>query len=299
YDWRHVPGVTAPAFLSRQYGADKDRDFCFGLSDGRIGSTGYVFTKYDGQGTTSGTTAVFLLDNGYVALGAGIESDSPAPVHTTLNQTLAADPQIGGQPLANTRDTLAGGAWAHNNRIGYVLLQSGALHAEYALHQPEDYPSLWKTGYTQFSIDCDGRRPEDHPVDPTFSLWLDHGVNPQGGTYAFAVLPGATPEQTAAFAENPAVTVLQNTTALQAIACADGAMMANFYQPGELSWNGHTLSVDRPCAVLWRPNALSAAVANDQPGVTLTVIDDGQRRVFEIPALPYTGKTITKERNQA
>ena len=50
-----------------------------------------------------------------------------------------------------------------------------------------------------------------------FELWFDHGVNPNQATYAYALLPGKTPEETQAYAQNPDIEVLSNTNAVQAV----------------------------------------------------------------------------------
>lgn len=47
------------------------------------------------------------------------------------------------------------------------------------------------------------------------SVWFDHGKNPKNATYCYVLLPGATAEQTRAYAEKNSVTVLANTPQAQ------------------------------------------------------------------------------------
>ncbi len=307
YDWRHVPGVTAPFALSRQYGADKDRDFCMGLSDGTYGSTAFAFKKFDGQGTTVGSVGYFLFDNEIVALGAGIGSDSPVPVHTTLNQTRAAAPLAAGRPVPmDTRDHTAIGRFAYNSGVGYVFFEDTTYHVEHALHQKGEYPSLWDSGYTQFNTDSSKTEAAEHPLKPSFSLWIDHGREPHEASYAYVMLPAASPEDTETYSNRIPITILINTSSLQAVYHQNlQILMANFYQPGTVECpDGTSVTVDGACTVMIRktPNSpvLSAAVPHEGTGVTrtVTIAEKGQSTEwrFAFPEAPYTGQTITKRR---
>lgn len=307
YDWRHVPGVTAPFALSRQYGADKDRDFCMGLSDGTYGSTAFVYQKNDGQGTTGGTVGYFLFNEEIVALGTGIFSDSPAPVHTTVNQTKAVRPLADGKPVSvGTKDQAVTGRSVHNNGVGYVFLSDTVYHVEHSLHQKGEYPSLWDSGYTQFNTDSGAERSTEHPLEPSFSLWVDHGTTPRDASYAYVMLPMATAEDTAAYAEHSSIAVLANTKALQAVYHTQRhILMANFYQPGSvLCPSGEHIAVDNACSLMLRETSdgplLSVAVAHEGAGVTRTVTMTTQGQPYDwhfaFPEAPYTGQTITKGR---
>ena len=50
-----------------------------------------------------------------------------------------------------------------------------------------------------------------------FELWFDHGVNPDNEAYVYTLLPGKSVEQTAAYAQNPDISVLCNTPQLQVV----------------------------------------------------------------------------------
>lgn len=52
---------------------------------------------------------------------------------------------------------------------------------------------------------------------PFFELWIEHGVSPQNGSYAYVQLPQKSAEETAAYSEKPDVEILSNTAALQAV----------------------------------------------------------------------------------
>lgn len=50
-----------------------------------------------------------------------------------------------------------------------------------------------------------------------FELWFDHGVNPNGGEYAYVTLPGKNEQETAAYANTPDVEILSNNKKIQAV----------------------------------------------------------------------------------
>lgn len=65
-------------------------------------------------------------------------------------------------------------------------------------------------------------------------------------SYAYALLPGATAAQTSAAAASDEVSVLANTSQVQAVGADNGAtMLANFFAAGSV----RRLSVDGACAV--------------------------------------------------
>lgn len=82
-----------------------------------------------------------------------------------------------------------------------------------------------------------------------FEMYFDHGVNPSGGTYAYALLPNMTADETAMYASSPEVEVLANTAEVQAVR-HKGLDITSivFWQPG--SFEG--ITVDKPMIVMLR-----------------------------------------------
>jgi hyaluronate lyase len=93
-------------------------------------------------------------------------------------------------------------------------------------------------------------------------LWTDHGVNPQGDTYAYAVLPAMTAEETKAYAENPTFEVLRNDEKIQAVyENSLGITGIVFWQTP--TFNG--ISVSNPCILMLREgedNKLEVSVSD-------------------------------------
>ena len=84
-----------------------------------------------------------------------------------------------------------------------------------------------------------------------FHLQINHGIKPQEASYCFAILPGATPEETANWRKGK---VLSNTGAIQAIEFNDGTIGAIFHEPGKLG----NFQTSAPGAFLIKGNSVIA-----------------------------------------
>ncbi|MGV2686132.1 silent information regulator protein Sir2, partial [Clostridium perfringens] len=48
-------------------------------------------------------------------------------------------------------------------------------------------------------------------------MWFNHGVNPTDASYEYVMLPNQTKQQVEEYAKNPSITVLSNTSSVQAV----------------------------------------------------------------------------------
>src|SRR5690606_8856452 len=148
-----------------------------------------------------------------------IRSTSTAPIHTTVNQVDAKrNASVDGQKVAPRADAQRGAnpSWADNDRLAYVVATRDALRA-------------WHKSPAGRYL---GGAHASHGALP---LPLDHGVQPTDASYEYIVLPAATADETEAYAEAPAVTVLRNDTAVQAVRHAGlKRTMATFFRAGSL-----------------------------------------------------------------
>lgn len=301
YDWRHVPGVTAPFVLATHYGFDNDSNDCWGVTNGTYGATAYTFNKHDGTNKrTQGKVGYFFFDDEYVALGAGIRANHEQAIHTTLNQTKAADVSVNGTAVADgADDEVYQAEYVYNNQIGYVFPQQTEVHLSNLNHTPKKYPTVRGNGYSDLSEDRFGETEES-----TFSLWLDHGVQPQDASYSYIVVPNTTEEELAAYNKNNQITIVANTERVQAVR-HEGLKQTqiNFYEAGTLEYaEGKTVSVDGPCSLIidetGRDPIISEAVSNTRPNtmvnVVLTTSDANTVTEFCSLSEPYAGKSITQ-----
>src|SRR6185369_3290286 len=86
------------------------------------------------------------------------------------------------------------------------------------------------------------------------SLWFDHGTNPVNATYSYVVLPGMSSNEVAAYAAQPRVTILENSTAAQAARETNLNMTAvNFWNIGSKTVD--FLTASGPASVIARETA--------------------------------------------
>ena len=103
------------------------------------------------------------------------------------------------------------------------------------------------------------------------SVWFDHGKNPKNATYCYVLLPGATAEQTRAYAEKNSVTVLANTPQAQAATIPGvGVTGVNFWEAGQVpALQGDagqgTISSSAPASVIVRSKGGELEVGVSDP----------------------------------
>jgi chondroitin AC lyase len=293
WNWRRLPGITSeqdgPQGKVRVSGR---RSFVGGVSDGEFGLAVMDFAR----GKLRLKKSWFFFDREFVALGAGITCDSDNQVVTSVNQChLKSEVLGGGKKLPKGTHKLAGPTWAHHDGVGYLF--------------PE------KTAATLRAGKQTGSWYRIHPASPktkveleVFSLWIDHGKKPKGARYAYIVAPGVATKEMPAYARDPGVEVLRNTTSLQAVQHKKLRILAAaFYKPGKLSTTeGLTVSVDQPCLLLLREDkkGLRASLSNPRNQkltVNLTVAHKGAaavERKFDLPGGEKAGSSLNVELNR-
>jgi chondroitin AC lyase len=260
YDWQKIPGATIlqkpelpPANKVLMNGVT---GFVGAVTDGEYGAVAFDFiSPHD---FTRARKGWFFFDDEYVCLGAGIESPSrELSVATTVNQAL-----LKGEVMVSDGaqvDTLETGVhqfddahWLIHNGTGYLFPDSTSIHIS---NQPES--GRWT------DINKQSFSPEELVTKDVFTLWIDHGIRPQGNVggfdytstiardvkYEYIVVPVTSPEL---INEDRGIEVLVNTRQVQAVKDHDpGLVQAIFYQAGELEIaEGMKLSIDSPGAVM-------------------------------------------------
>lgn len=213
WNWTRLPGTTLPATpvgstrqlrwtlrpqgRSRQLG---ETEFVGGVTDGIRGVA--VFTmNLDG---VKATKAYFFDTDAVYQLGTDIISTSPYEVATTVNSCIRSG------------EIKQGDGWFHHDGIGYrgkeLTLSTGRRTGDWRILEGGLSKPL----------------PETREL---FHLQINHGVKPDRASYCFAILPGATPEETANWQNGK---VLSNTGSIQAIQFNDEMVGVIFHHPGKL-----------------------------------------------------------------
>ncbi len=210
------------------------------------------------------TKSWFALGDRIVCLGAGItdpvDPTEGHPVVTTVEHRNLGEAGVNEltvdghtQPVNQGWNAIfANPGWAHlADTAGYVMLD-GAVSLKASRDE--------RTG--QWGDIDTATGGTDDITRRYVSLWFDHGVTPNGATYAYLVLPRATADDTAAVAASPAVDVLANTAAVQAVRVPgrQRLVLANFFEAGTVE----RVTADGSCSVVaeMSPSCLTVAVAD-------------------------------------
>lgn len=265
-DWRRLPGTTTAQFpIPSRWQENAGRlnwvksqgreSFVGGVSDGTYGAAVLVFS---GEKLLSRDhefaediaeprfrKAWFFFDEEFVVLGTGITYQGDEPVVSTVNQAnLSGVVQTDGaggtaiDPDGEIR--LRAPAWVAHSGMGYVFpgkqLDEVVVRVEERL---TDWPgiNIWNA------------------ADPTpagiFTVWIDHGIQPRDVTFNYIVLPDGSPDVLVACTENPPVSVLSNTHAIQAVTHSKLKLtQIVFHEPGQLALGDWIVRVDQPCLLL-------------------------------------------------
>ncbi|MFB7110780.1 polysaccharide lyase 8 family protein [Streptomyces sp. NPDC056291] len=246
--------------------------------DARFGAAAMELIA-DGS-TLRAKKAWFFLDNAVLALGAGITASDGRTIETVVeNRNLHAD----GAPLlivdGHRQPTKQGWSaelgdarWAHlEGTGGYVFPSGGPLRA-----LREERTGTWSALNT--GADTGG---STTPVSRRYAtLWFDHGPSPTSASYAYVLLPGATPAATLAWSRSLPARVLANDATVQAVASPRlGLLAAHFWAAGSVDG----LSADGPGTVL---------VCRRDEGISVAVADPGRTATTLTVRLPFPVSTV-------
>ncbi|HZN32886.1 MAG TPA: polysaccharide lyase family 8 super-sandwich domain-containing protein [Pirellulaceae bacterium] len=303
WDWQRLPGTTV-----QHNGWIPNLDM-FKTSTNSTGGSNLVGSASDGnygvalmdyrRGGVSLTArkSWFFFDDEIVALGSDIDdAQASAPVFTSLNQVLLDGP-VTVQDAAGRRTfelggsaSLSGGAWIHHDDLGYVVLDASSRTTVQAQMQ-------WGGGLSL----------------PVFSAWVDHGARPQNQTYAYAVVPGVSPDELDAYTGQLPIQILNNTPTIQAVRHLGlNQTQIAFYSAGATMIDDTTwIAVSQPALVIVRQvgDDLVITASDPRQQATSLTIDvnrqligpgakwqpDAQttRITMALPALPYQGASAT------
>jgi hypothetical protein len=304
-DWQRLPGTTVqhngviPYYDMFQTATNSvgTSNLVGSASDGKYGVAMMDYRR--GGVTLTAKKSWFFFDNEVVALGADIDDAGAAsPVFTSLNQALLDGPvtvadAAGGQRTLSLGDSasLNGVGWIQHDDLGYVILDASNRTTVQAKQQSGGGSSV-----------------------PVFSAWVDHGSRPLNKTYAYAVVPGLSPDETAAYAANSPIQVLANTPTVQAVRnAALGQTQIAFFGAGAVSINATTwVAVNQPALLIVREVGEDLEItASDPKQAATTLTIDVNRRVIgsgakwqptsqvtritlPLPASPNLGSSVTR-----
>lgn len=284
YDWNKIPGTTTRQGYVPYYNQDiaygkyGTTNYISGVSNGTIGMS---FMRLRNNGVR-GRKAYFMFEDGMICLGTGLSTYHKEPLLTCVNQTnFKGDAMAGGEPLKLGETKQGAFPYVYHDQIGYIVdstVQDGekivpenevAVSAE---HRDGD----WKTINERFS--------ENKPVSgDCFTISIPHEKNK--ASYAYTVLPNVTQQETADYAENPYLEVLENSKKIQAVYDnRKDILQAVFHKGGSLHLpSGTTVSVNKACVLLLEPEngafKLTATSYNGREKEVEITVDDKTQKV--------------------
>ncbi|MBO9150775.1 polysaccharide lyase family 8 super-sandwich domain-containing protein [Chitinophaga sp. GCM10012297] len=271
WDWQKVPGTTilqkkdVPHW--KQLAKKGKTDFAGGVSDGVYGVAAFDFVSV--HDPLKARKSWFFFDDEVVCLGAGIHTDTALPVFTTLNQCLLKSPVTVNANNKTTvlkkgKHTLPEVSWVCQDDVAYIFPEPTSVN----ISNGEQTGNWRKINHQAWAT-------EEPVKENVFSLWLDHGVQPQHASYAWIALPAADAKAAAAYSKKIPVKILANTADLQAVQHT-GLQRTGivFYKAGSISLGDKlTLSATAPCIVMIKADGSAApAIAVADPTQKLNAL---------------------------
>lgn len=242
WEWDKIPGVTSVDFkedqpMTVEWGETGNTNFTGGVSDGVYGCAVYDMDYNKVQVKKS----YFFFDDEVVCLGAGINSNSPENITTTLNQCwLKSDVKIlvnGKIEDAKQAKNITNPDWIWQDSIGYMFLQPASVNVS-AGTQTGNWAAI------------NASRSKEEISGDVFKLWINHGVKPSDASYAYMVVPGIGLKEMNSYKKQN-IKILGNTNSIQGVKNERLQMMqVVFHKAGIISDNGVSISADKPCVVL-------------------------------------------------
>ncbi|GAA3390480.1 polysaccharide lyase 8 family protein [Streptomyces roseoviridis] len=215
-----------------------------GTTDGEFAAVGQ---HLKGLGSTlEARKSWFCAADTVICLGAGITARDGVPVETVVDNRCLGE--------EGTASFTRGAGWAHlAGHGGWVF--PGPDGTERLRTLREDRTGAWSDINTTSATERRTRRYQ--------TLWIDHGTDPTDASYAYLLMPGASPATLAARAADPGwLRILANGADRQAVAVPSlGLTAANFWQAGTVD----RLTVSAPASVLLRRGRSTATLRISEP----------------------------------
>ena len=210
WDWRKLPGITSyetntPLKELSWEGYHNKSNFVGNVNNGQFGITAMDFFR-DG---ISARKAWVFTDDYVLCLGAGISSDSGCVVTTSIEQQVKKGELF--QLQDNAWESKRTSDFFSQNEVrffsgnkGYIILNPSKVKASL-----ESRSGSWSDIMAMYPNDMIENK-------DVFSLWIDHGKDPQDVTYQYFILPGKSQEEVTNFRTDD-IQVVRNTKDIQAI----------------------------------------------------------------------------------
>ena len=240
-------GITVDSqqtFTNAQYEAmNSTESWVGGVSYGGYGAFGMQLNNLAAlQNNLVAKKSWFFFTNEVVCLGSGITSSSNHIIESIVENRIIS--QAGNDSIQVNGTNFSTNLPSSNSISGvsYVHLTGRVVGSDISYYFPSS-PTLQllrekRTG-SQSQIMGGGSTTTN--TNNYFTMWFSHGVMPTNATYAYVVMPGYSAAASAAYASNPPVVIIENSTNAQCVQQTQlGVTAANFWKSGVYTSGGIT-----------------------------------------------------------
>ena len=262
-----LPGTTVERQTAVPAGKTNGSSWVGGTDlGGTYGVAGMVLQPF-GQ-SLHAKKSWFLFDDEIVALGSDIGCADGKNIETIVENRKLND-DGGGMltvngvpkpPETGWSETMAGVRWMHlagaaaGTDIGYYFPQKATVCGF-----RERRTGRWSDLNNRMDMGTDA------PLTACYlTLWLDHGKDPAGGSYAYVLLPNKSAAQVAAYAARPGIAILENSAEVHAVKqCTLNMIGVNFWT--DAVKNVDFITCDKKASVMIRETAEEMEISVSDP----------------------------------
>lgn len=242
WEWDKIPGTTVPTGEERNpadWGTKGTCTFTGGVSDGKYGVMTFNMNDYGIKARKSW----FMFDKEVICLGAGICSELPKNIITTINQC-----HLDGSVWINTGKTIQKATkgqftfdktpeWIWHDSIAYFFPQNN--HLKLKIGEQKGNWAKINFNYSPAEVSL-----------PVFNLTINHGISPENASYAYIIVPGVNrPEDLKRYSPKE-VKIERNDINVQAVSNEKiGLLQIVFYNPGIFDDGKMKVKALKPCLV--------------------------------------------------
>ena len=300
WDWTRIPGTTAignqdkTSLEGYQIG---NNEFGGGVSDGVNGIIAYK-GKYN---ELQANKAYFFFDNMMFCIGSDISYVQNDNVLTSVEQNLLNGEVIYNdgqekQLSSNSNMQLKQLKWVYHNNTGYIFRGTDNVTIQ-NMSQAGSWKDINATGESGLI----GKN--------VFSVWINHGLNPENASYQYIVVPDKSINAFRDLAEQIDFYIAQNDGSVQAIREGNKYGFVFYKSASTKMDDGLVISSDKPSIVFIekKGNTYTIAVSDPtytQANVTLTlnkkmieksgvtITEQGSNIIFTLPVGDYVGSSV-------
>ncbi|NQX60818.1 polysaccharide lyase 8 family protein [Paenibacillus qinlingensis] len=271
-----LPGTTVNQNTTAAANAKNPNSWVGGTEiSGQYGITGMQYTA-NGYNLTA-KKSWFMFDDEIVSLGAGITSTDNKVVESIVENRKLNSSGNNGLTVNGTAKSTALGWTETMTGVNKIHLAGNVSGSDVGYYFPtaatlkgvrEARTASWSSVNTYYT----GAEYTTNYTRNFLNMWFDHGTNPTNAGYAYVTLPGKSSGQLDTYTANPDITVIENSTAAQAVQeNALGILGINFWNDASKTVSGVTSNKKASVMVRTTENGTEVSVSDPTLSNTGTI----------------------------